>query len=220
MSFIPLDQKEDTLWGKVIDFFGGDLLVNNLWSGSRVTKLPNTEQLFPSGCSMERTSSLQINATVPDVIMIYLGFNDWGNGVTTGVETQILGAVDTMALSKDDSEIFELAYDRMLRQIKQNYPNSQIWCCTLCEIYISKNLDFKFPFKHAGIHLDRYNEMIRRVTWQNKCQLIDLYSYKIPVDTIDGSHPNKVGMNTLATMIIRSVMGEDADEFLNGKDNR
>ena len=30
----------DTWWDKVIGFFGGELLVNNSWSGSRVTKLP------------------------------------------------------------------------------------------------------------------------------------------------------------------------------------
>lgn len=27
----------DTWWGKVIEFFGGELLVNNSWSGSCVT---------------------------------------------------------------------------------------------------------------------------------------------------------------------------------------
>ena len=44
---------QDTWWGKVITFLGGELLVNNSWSGSRVTKLPNKDKLFPSGCSDE-----------------------------------------------------------------------------------------------------------------------------------------------------------------------
>ena len=30
--------EEDTWWGRVIDFFYGKLLVNNSWSGSRVTR--------------------------------------------------------------------------------------------------------------------------------------------------------------------------------------
>lgn len=62
----------------VIDFFDGELLVNNSWSGSRVTKLVGNEGLFPSGCSDERTSALHINSVKPDVIIIYLGINDWG----------------------------------------------------------------------------------------------------------------------------------------------
>lgn len=42
------DVKEmnDTWWGKVINYFGGELLVNNSWSGSRVTKLPGSNVYF------------------------------------------------------------------------------------------------------------------------------------------------------------------------------
>ena len=39
---------QDTWWGKLIDYLGGELLANNSWSGSRVTKLPDREQLFPA----------------------------------------------------------------------------------------------------------------------------------------------------------------------------
>ncbi len=69
-------EMSDTWWGKVIEFFEGELLVNNSWSGSRVTKLQNYGDLFPSRCSDERTSSLHINTIMPDVIIVYLGFND------------------------------------------------------------------------------------------------------------------------------------------------
>lgn len=54
----------DTWWGKVIDFFGGELLVNNSWSGSPVTGSSAT--LFPSGCSDERTSHLHIDGSHPN----------------------------------------------------------------------------------------------------------------------------------------------------------
>lgn len=66
----------DTWWGQVLEYFKAQLLVNNSWLGSRVTKLPNQDELFPSGCSDERTSSLHINSVKPDVIIIYLGTND------------------------------------------------------------------------------------------------------------------------------------------------
>ena len=202
----------DTWWDKVIGFFGGELLVNNSWSGSRVTKLNDKEQLFPSGCSDERTAALHINAVKPDVILVYLGTNDWAFGAKTGNETRILG--------EDSNELFDEAYDRMLKKLKSNYPESEIWCCTLCETHISKRPDFQFPHKYAGTHIEEYNEIIRDVVRCNGCRLIDLYHYKIAYDSIDGSHPTNVGMNTIATMVIRSIAGFDADQFLDCEDGQ
>lgn len=86
-------QMRDTWWDKVISYFGGELLVNNAWSGSRVTKIPTYngyEQLFPSGCSDERTSSLHINEVLPDVIVVYLGTNDWAYGVEVYDESHMI----------------------------------------------------------------------------------------------------------------------------------
>lgn len=191
---------DDTWWGKVIEHFGGELLVNNSLSGSRVTKLSGNEELFPSGCSDERTSFLHINSVMPDVIIVYLGTNDWANGVKTGDETRFLG--------EDDYEIFDYAYDEMLKRLKHNYPNSMIWCCTLCETYISSHPDFKFPHSYAGKHIEEYNDIIRQKSQQNRCNLIDLYSYGIPYDSEDGSHPNVMGMSTLAEIMIREMEGK------------
>ena len=205
-------EEKDTWWGKVIDFLGGELLVNNSWSGSRVTKLKDKEQLFPSGCSDERTAALHINAVKPDVILVYLGINDWAFGAKTGNETRILG--------EDSNELFVEAYDRMLKKLKSNYPESEIWCCTLCETHISKRPDFQFPHKYAGTYIEEYNEIIRDVVRCNGCRLIDLYDYKIAYDSIDGSHPTNVGMNTIATMFIRSIAGFDADQFLDCEDGQ
>ena len=51
---------QKTWWWQVIDNLGGNLLVNNSFSGSMVTKHPLCE--IPSyGCSDERTSSLSKN---------------------------------------------------------------------------------------------------------------------------------------------------------------
>lgn len=203
-------QMQDTWWDKVISFFGGELLVNNSWSGSRVTKLHESEQLFPSGCSDERTSSLHINEITPDVILIYLGTNDWGFGVNTGNETRILGV--------DENEYFDSAYDNMLKKLKRNYPQSEIWCFTLCETFISERLDFQFPHRHAGIHIEEYNNIIRHAAWNNKCKLIDLYNFHIPYDTIDGSHPTNHGMDTIATMVLRAALIDGSDSMNLGID--
>lgn len=202
-------QMSDTWWDKVISFFGGELLVNNSWSGSKITKLPEKDLLFPSGCSDERTSSLHIDDIKPDVILVYLGTNDWAFGAKTGNETRIL--------NEDENELFEVAYDRMLQKLRNNYPKSEIWCFTLCETYISTRPDFQFPHKHAGTHIEEYNDIIRDSARKNNCRLMDLYSYKLPYDSIDGSHPSGAGMNTLATMVIRAMAGQRADYYLDCK---
>lgn len=205
-------EPKDTWWDKVIGFFGGELLVNNSWSGSRVTKLKGKEQLFPSGCSDERTAALHIHDIKPDVILVYLGTNDWAFGVKTGNDTRILG--------EDDNELFDEAYNSMLKKLKMNYPKSEIWCCTLCETYISKHPEFIFPNQYAGTPIEEYNEIIRDAVRRNDCRLVDLYGYQIAYDTIDGSHPTNIGMNTIATMFIRSIVGLDADQFLDCEDGR
>lgn len=212
---------EDTWWDKVIGFFGGELLVNNSWSGSRVTKLEYNEQLFPSGCSDERTSALHINDVRPDVILVYLGTNDWANGVPTLKYWENSGDYEnwlgTMLLPNE--KCFDVAYEQMLTKLRANYPNTEIFCCTLCETFISKRPDFKFPHKYAGTHIEEYNEIIRNIVRRNGCRLIDLYSYKIAYDSIDGSHPTSDGMNTLATLMIRSMSDEQGGKFLNCEEN-
>lgn len=215
-------EAKDTWWDKVIGFFGGELLVNNSWSGSRVTKLKDKEQLFPSGCSDERTAALHINDVKPDVILIYLGTNDWANGIPTLEYWENSGDYEnwlgTMLLPNE--ECFDVAYEQMLTKLRANYPNAEIWCCTLCETYISKRPDFQFPHKYADTHIEEYNEIIRKVVRRNNCRLVDLYDYRMAYDSIDGSHPTNTGMNTIATMIIRSIVGFDADQFLDCEDGQ
>jgi len=200
-------EMNDTWWGKVIGFFEGELLVNNSWSGSRVTKLPNRSELFPSGCSDERTSFLHINTIMPDVIIVNLGSNDWAFGARIIDETHVLE-------SDNKFNFFETAYDSMLKKLRKNYPNSEIWCCTLTETYMSSRADFKFPYEYAGIHIDEYNNIIRKACWENECKLIDLYCSKIAYDSIDGSHPTKAGMDAIATGIIQEIIGVDANKFM------
>lgn len=199
-------EMQDTWWGKVIDFFGGELLVNNSWSGSRVTRLPNNENLFPSGCSDERTGKLHINNVKPDVVIVYLGTNDWAFG-TEPDGTRLLSDELNM-------QYFAVAYETMLEKIKTNYLNAEIWCCTLNTSFMSANPSFKFPYKYGGTHIEKYNQIIKDTADMNNCKIIDLYSYHIPYDSIDGSHPNADGMNTLATLMIREIGGKEVKQFM------
>lgn len=194
----------DTWWGQVIEFFGGELLVNNSWSGSRVTKLPGADRLFPAGCSDERTSGLHTADAMPDVILVRLGGNDWGFGAKTSDHRD-----------PEDMEEFGAAYARMLEKLKKNYPQSEIWCGTMGESGMSSRLEFHFPHDFAGTHIDRFNHLICAMAAKYDCRLVDMREYHMPYDTIDGSHPTAAGMTVIATRVIRALGGAETEVFLN-----
>lgn len=196
----------DTWWQTVIDFFGAKLLVNNSWSGSRATKLPGNNELFPSGCSDERTNGLHLGVMKPDVILVYIGTNDWAYGVLTGGETRIIEG--------DIHELFYQAYHEMIDKLKKNYPQAEIFCFTLSTTFMSSNCKFSFPHKHGGTHIEVYNNIIKQIADNSGCRLIDLYDYSMPYDALDGSHPNQQGMATIAREVIRSIAGNDVSRFL------
>lgn len=186
---------EDTWWGKVIQDVGGELLVNNSISGSMVCK--HKDCLIPSyGCSDERTSALHMNDRTPDVIMLFLGINDWGFSMKTNPEQQS---------DENDLSVFSVAYQKMLEKLKINYPDAEIWCMTLPISTCSKIANFAFPYRYSGTHIEDYCEVIRNCAKTYDCRLIDLYLNDTPHDTIDGFHPNADGMNTLANAIIAKL---------------
>ena len=198
-------KETDTWWGKVIRFFGGELLVNNSWSGSRVTMIPENSELFPSACSDERTGFLHWDEEVPDVILIYLGTNDWGFGALLSRRDKRKKTRPQIANYSRYQE-FDYAYDNMLKKLRRNYPSAEIWCCTLGVTEMSSNPYFEFPYEYCGMNIEAYNGVIRKKAKKHKCNIIDLYAENQPYDTIDGTHPNKDGMNTLAKMIASNML--------------
>lgn len=209
-----IKDEKDTWWWQVIEQLNGELLVNNSWSGSRVTKLPESDNAFPSACSEERAGGLHIEyldgCFMPDDIIIFLGVNDWSFAAKHG-------DIDS---NPDDNEYFGTAYRLMLSRIKFNYPKSHIWCCTLCSTYMSDNQNFVFPEILNGNDINYYNYTISKVAHDMGCNVIDLYSYNIPYDTIDGTHPNKRGMKTIADLVINEIINKYNDySWFNKRDD-
>ena len=185
----------DTWWGRVIEHLGGELLVNNSISGSTVSKSPQFE--IPSySCSDERTSALSVDGQSPDVIMIFMGENDWGRGVRLAPRDEY---------EADDKSIFSVAYCTMLEKLRKNYPQAELWCFTLPLGTCKSRADFVFPYRYAGRHIEEYCDAIRAAAEEYGCRVIDLYRFSQPYDTIDGFHPNKDGMKTLADAVIGSL---------------
>ena len=178
----------DTWWGQLIDRLGGQLLVNQSISGSMVCKHRLCEA--PTyGCSDERTAALGRDGLSPDIILIFLGTNDWGYGVTP------MPRYDGEA---EDLSVFSVAYRHMLDKLRRQYPAAELWCFTLPIGSCSSYPSFTFPYRYAGWHIDTYCDAIRDSAATFGCRLIDWRQSGVSHDTIDGFHPNADGMRTLA----------------------
>lgn len=189
---------DDTWWGKIIKHLDGELLVNCSYSGSWVAKMPDRDQLWYSGCSDERTSALHKGDTNPDIIIVYLGTNDW----YFGASPEYNGDIEIL---KEQS--FSYAYNNMLTKLKAGYPEAEIWCCTL-NISDIKNDRGEFPFERRGVHMKVYSDIIKASALKNDCKVIDIYPYLFPYDSVDGYHPSAKGMEALAQLMIKEINGQ------------
>lgn len=188
---------QETWWGQVIAALGGELLVNNAFSGSTVCWHPLYEH--PTyGCSDERTASLGKDGRTPDVILVYLGTNDWGCGLRVYRDERYDPVADSPAL-------FFPAYQQMLEKIRGNYPNAEIWCFTFPTSRCSAKPNFAFPYCYGGRHISEYCDVVRLCAKEHGCRVIDLYHSSAPYDTVDGFHPTASGMKTIADAVIREV---------------
>lgn len=190
----------DTWWMKLMSALGMELLVNNSWSGSRVT---TTDGTAAAGC-YSRCEDL---GTDPDAIIVYMGINDFNNGVALGTYTGT-GGLPTVTTT------FREAYAIMLNKILTKYKNAEVWVCTLP--YCERTGVNTFPEVNGnGVSLDAWNEAIRdlaalfgvKVLEHAKCGLtyqnMDLYMG----DYADGEglHPNAAGHSLLANNDIRQM---------------
>ena len=176
-----INSVDDTWWKQVIDGLGGELCVNNSYSGSLVTGA-----FAPSACSAERCASLH-DETVPDIILIYMGTNDRGFEMNLGENRPN----DTMG--------FYGAYRVMLRQLKNNYPTAKIVCGTLLMGY---NKDEKNRHVRAD---SRYNDAIRLVAKEEGCLLADIAQSGECYETLDYCHPTNKGHKEIAKLWLAAL---------------
>ena len=183
--FNGLKSEADTWWGIVINSLGGCLCMNNSYSGSRVSG-----EKFPAANCTERINNLKFYDQIPDIIFVYLGFNDFGYGVTVNGR-------------KNDLTCFYSAYCKMLSRIKKAYPKSIIYCFTLMQTYVRGKDYWSFPNCFGGLNLELYNGAIRKAVRGKRCRLIDLAASGEKYETLDGSHPTAVGHRKIAETVIR-----------------
>lgn len=175
-----IESVDDTWWKQVIDGLGGELCVNNSYSGSLVAG-----EYKSSACSAARCSALHADV-MPDVILIYIGTNDRGFGVDVGMN------------SPHDTQKFYGAYRTMLSQLKSNYPCAKIICATLLMGKLKDTVDLEYD--RFMIEDERYNEAIRSAVKDKECLLADIARSGERYETLDYCHPTKCGHKLMAKL--------------------
>ncbi len=183
----------DTWWAKVNQALHAYLCVNNSYSGSKVSG-----KGFPSGWSDERLLNLNTPKYCPDIVLLYLGTNDFCYGIN--IEKSSLSS------SAKDTCCFEDAYDIMLGKIKLYYPSAKIICGTLMRTIIKGRDNWEFPERYAGKEFESYNETIRKIVRKNNCYLADVSLTGRKYETMDGAHPTAKGHQTIADAWIKCIM--------------
>ena len=170
----------DIWWMRLIRKLGGDFCANSAYSGSRVSGGE-----FPAACCQERISALRRSSIDPELILVYIGFNDFGYGVP----------LKRKHFWKKDYSSFEDSYMLMLNRLKTTYPDSTVLCGTLIKgIYE----DCVCPEYLGGTALSEYNRIIRECVRTAECGLADLASLNIIYETLDGAHATAAGHAQIA----------------------
>ncbi len=170
---------KDCWWYKGADKAGLSILVNNSWSGDRISQLGQLR------CEQLHSDVLKIN---PDMIAVYIGVNDfnWGlrlkdfyNYYATMVEKikkKYLAKIFLFTLLpngiclKHGRTLSELpAFNEQIKEISQQYN------CTVVDLY-----------KNSGITENNYQQFM-----------------------FDGNlHPNVKGHNLIANCFVKTIKGE------------
>lgn len=200
-----IESTDDTWWMQVLHAMGAQLLVNNSYSGSQVTG-----EEFPCASGIERTSALgkaarnaapapsSASSIAPDVILVYIGVNDFGFDVPC----------DREYAATPDEPTFRDAYAAMLHRMRENYPDARIVCGTILTPRMVSDPAWSFEEKWSDrTPLAEYNERIRQAARETGALVADLAAAAQGkrYDTHDGLHPNKHGHEQIARLWIKEL---------------
>ncbi len=196
----------NTWWKKLINETGMILVKNCAWSDSECEGNSEATTTAQAGCSDRRISDLKDGDTIPDIIIAYIGVNDWGHG-------KALGTFSDSDLIPSEGIItnFANAYTIMVDKIQRTYPTTKLFCCTLLNTgYV--NYDTSGPGSYPAINrnnvtLNAFNNVIIDIVNNLGATLIDLRKcgfnfHNFTEYTIgDNLHPNIAGMELLEKYI-------------------
>lgn len=191
------------------------------WSGSPCHGNGTSTTDALAGCSTARINDLADGNAAPDIVICYIGINDFGPSNTPVGEWT---PPDNIPEDSNNVSTFSDAYCIMVDKIMKTYPKAKVFCCTLVNTgYNSKDQvePGVYPTKNnAGVTLDQYNDVIKNVAWGLGCDIIDLHAcgitfhnqdiYTGPNRGDDPSvhgllHPNAAGQALLAQKMLTEI---------------
>ena len=188
--------------------------INNCsWSGSQVcgnstlTEADTPDSYGYCGCSTKRVSDMSIRGYNPDIVIIYLGCNDWGRSSVT------LGAWEDAIPAEGVINIFYKGLTLMIKKIQVAYPNARIFICTYTED-THRDSDTSFPSKNTnGVALYTWNNAVKDIAEKMACDVIDLHDcginyFNASQFTAEGLHPNAAGHRLLAKKVIAELISK------------
>lgn len=199
----------DTWWAQVIDALDSELLANGSYSGSMVEGAG-----FPAGNSAERIAALARGGQQPDVVLVFMGINDYGWG---GADAQAAGrgnavpeCLDLAAIEPrepgladvDAAARFGAAYEHMLGRLRAAYSQAEVWCCTLCPGRVVGSERSTFAYNLRGVPFDRYNDAIRSAAAHTGCLVADVAALGYDYEGLEGTHPTARGMRQFAALVL------------------
>ena len=168
----------DTWWLRTINLLDMNLLVNNSFSGDKVT----TGGLIRSKELHDNTGDNK--DTLPDIIFVYIGINDYIKGV--------------------EVEEFKISYKKMINNIITSYPNSKIYILNL----ISTKASLRDLEEFNNIIIEVSNKYKTNIIDLNKNSNIDLSNCSTYMVDAKCLHPNITGMTTMSNVIIETLYEE------------
>jgi len=190
----------DCWWRKLQMALGMSLLVNNSYSGSRVSKGGSTAQADNVvGCG-SRCVSLHTGSGTsqvdPDIIIVYMGINDFNNNVGEGE----YDGTSVLPTSNPLPSTFREAYAVMLNKMLTAYPHAEIWVCTLPQY-----TDAAFPTNNSSIALAEYNKAIKQLAAAFGVKVLDWNASGLNWHSSDNLHPDKYNHSVMANYAISQL---------------
>lgn len=191
-----------TWWQRTIDALGANRLVNNSYSGDKIT-----DRALKGRCTQLHDDTGDNAGTQPDIIFVYLGTNDFSAvGADVGSVAHLsMNDIATKAANSGygTSSVAE-AFAVMLYRMKAAYPDAEIYCLTVLEkpgVNESALTTFNDGLcAAAALFEDVYVADIFRDSGIHDDENFDFY---VPNNRL---HPGGEGMRVISEVLLTSVM--------------
>lgn len=225
-AFYPsgnLTSVENTWWMKLVNETGMTLLKNCAWSGSKCSGNALSTTSAAAGCSTKRVNDLADGDEKPDIVICYIGINDFGTN--TDAPTPIGDWNSTKEIPTETTNVstFSEAYAIMVNKVMRTYPDARVFCGTLIHNGAAiRDTDAPgvYPTKNSlGDTLEDYNKVIRDVANGLGADIIEVTKcgigfYNFDKTTVirngsyDSTHPNIAGAELLKKKILAELIAK------------